>query len=105
MTNIQIPLSGLFDELTQTAQADLLAETIETLFAEWVVEFDRIAATDDELTDKTKRLAQLETAIVSSQAQTARDVYLQIAVTDARGDMAFSPSAKALAALAWQVAG
>jgi hypothetical protein len=38
------------------------------------------------------------------QAKTARDVYLQITVTDARGDMAFSSSAMALAALAWRVA-
>lgn len=105
MTNTQTALAGLFDGLTQTAQADLQTQTIETLFAEWVVEFDKIAATDAELTDKTERLVQLEAAIVGKEAQTARDAYLQIAVVDARGDMAFSAPAKALAALAWQVAG
>ncbi|MGO4910077.1 hypothetical protein ACEN2J_17295 [Pseudorhodobacter sp. W20_MBD10_FR17] len=46
MTNTQTALAGLFDGLTQTAQADLQTQTIETLFAEWVGEFDRIAATD-----------------------------------------------------------
>jgi hypothetical protein len=56
MPNTQTALSGLFDELTQTAQADLQTQTIETLFAELVLEFDRIAATGAELADKTERL-------------------------------------------------
>ncbi|MGO4908223.1 hypothetical protein ACEN2J_07815 [Pseudorhodobacter sp. W20_MBD10_FR17] len=74
MTNAQTALADLIDGLTQTAQADLQTQTIETLFAEWVGEFDRIAATDAELADKTERLVQLETAVVGQQAQTARDV-------------------------------
>ena len=105
MPNTETALADLIDEFTGAAQNGLQIQTIETLFADWVSEFDRFAATDADLADKTERLVQLATAIVGKEAQTTRDVYLQIAVTDARGDMAFSPSAKGLAALAWRVAG
>jgi hypothetical protein len=46
MTNTQTALADLIDDFTQTAQADLQTQRIETLFADWVGEFDLVAATD-----------------------------------------------------------
>jgi hypothetical protein len=77
---------------------------IEALFTAWNAEGAKPAATDADLNAKTAALAGIEDELMRIPAANAREVYLQIIVADAGGDMGFSTAATSLAALAHRVA-